>query len=54
MTKYNHAGIRQYSLETLLKIRDSRTRNPLSNKRGSWECERLEAIRKEIELRLKP
>jgi hypothetical protein len=52
--KYNHTGINQYSLDTLLKIRDGLLLNPLSYKRGTWECERLEAIRKEIELRMKP
>jgi hypothetical protein len=54
MTNYKHHGVRQYTLETLLKIRDSLTRNPLSAKRGTWECERLEAVRKEIAERMKP
>jgi hypothetical protein len=52
--KYNHHGVRQYSLETLLSIRNDLMRNPLAAKRGTWECERLEAIRKEIAERIKP
>jgi predicted metallo-beta-lactamase superfamily hydrolase len=51
--KYNQSGVREYSLETLLKIRESLARNRDSLRPDSWESQRLEAVKKEIERRMK-
>jgi hypothetical protein len=51
--KYNQSGVKDYSLETLLAIRESLAQNRDSLRPDSWEAQRLEAVKKEIERRLK-
>lgn len=49
----DHAHVRQYSLDTLEGIARDLWRNGKSRKAGSWECERLAAIKAEIKRRRK-
>ena len=41
----------QYSEATLKGIRRDLEKNPMSHRKGSWECNRLAAIKEEIRFR---
>ena len=51
MTTTKHAGVRQYSIDTLQKIARDLERNPASRRKGTWEQERLVAIFDELRSR---
>ena len=51
--KYNQSGVKDYTLETLLAILKSLEKSRESIWPDSWESQRMEAVKKEIERRLK-
>lgn len=53
MTTTKHAGVRQYTIDTLQKIARDLERNPASRRKGTWEQERLQAVRAELNQRRK-
>ena len=50
--KYNQSGVKDYSLETLLNIKRDYAKR--TGRMTDWETERIEAVKKEIERRMKP
>ena len=49
--KYNHSGLKDYPLEILLDIKRDYAKR--TGRMNEWETERIEAVKKEIERRLK-
>ena len=47
----DHAHVRQYSMDTLEGIARDLWHNRKSRMKGSWECERLAAIKAELKRR---
>lgn len=51
--KHNHSGVKDYGTDTLALLRNDLQKNPDCKRRGSWEFERLIAVKAELDRRMK-